>query len=235
MNSVPGDEELPLTKHLEELRTRMVIVIIPITIVTAVTFLFSGELLKLIWEQAVPVSMTIYSPMELIITKLTLSLMCALFFGIPLLIYEAFRFVGKGLYKNEKLFFIKIVPLSFVLFLIGAALAYFIAMPLIFKYTMFYSIDIATPQVSVIKTISAMTTLVLSFGLIFQFPLLLIFALKMDILKVEYLKSKRKIVYGALLAFALFISPDPSAISELIVAATLVILFEFSLLVARFF
>ncbi len=153
MNTVPGDQEMPLIEHFKELRSRMVTTAIPITIITLITFLFSGELLQMIWKQTIPgpIPMTVYSPMELIITKLILSLMCALFFGIPLVIYEGFRFIGKGLYENEKLFFIKIVPFSFILFSAGAALAYFVAVPLIFEYTTLYSIDVATPQISVIK------------------------------------------------------------------------------------
>jgi sec-independent protein translocase protein TatC len=235
MNTVPGDQEMPLVEHFKELRGRMIIAAIPIVLITSIAFLFSGQLLQMIWKQTVPVPMTVYSPMELIIAKLTLSLMCALFFGIPVIMYEGFMFVGKGLYPNEKIFFIKVVPFSFILFTAGAALAYFIAIPLMFKYTILYSIDVAAPQISVIKTISTITTLAMSFGLIFQFPLLLIFSIRMRLLKRESLRGKRKIIYGALIAFALFVSPDPSALSELIVAAVLVLLFEFSLLVARFF
>lgn len=235
MNSVPGDEEIPLVEHVKELRSRMIAAAVPITLITAIAFLFSGELLQVIWKQTVPSPMTIYSPMELVITKLTLSLMVALFIGIPLLVYEGFLFIGKGLYENEKMFFIRIVPFSFIMFLAGAALAYFAAVPLIFKYTILYSVDVANPQISVIKTIYTITTLLLGFGLVFQFPLLLVFAMKTGILKRESLKGKRKIIYGALIAFAFFVSPDPSAISELIVTAAFVILFEFSLVIARYF
>ncbi len=235
MNTVPGDEEMPLVEHLKELRSRMMVIVVPIAVITLIAFLFSGEMLRIILKQTVPVPVNIYSPTELIITKFMLSLVCALFLGIPLIVYEGFMFVGKGLYKNEKHFFIKIVPFSFILFFAGATLAYFIAVPLVFKYTILYSVDIATPQISVIKTINTIITLILGFGIIFQFPLLLIFAMKMGILKREDLAGKRKIIYSALLAFALFASPDPSAISELIVVLVLVILFELSLVIARFF
>jgi sec-independent protein translocase protein TatC len=235
MNKVPGDEELPLVEHLKELRSRMIITAVPITVLTTIAFMFSGELLQVIWKHTLPVPMTIYSPMELILTRLTLSLVCALFIGIPLIIYEAFMFVSKGLYRNERQFFIKIVPFSFFLFSLGAALAYFVAVPLVLKYTILYSIDIAVPQISVIKAVSTIITLVLGFGIIFQFPLLLIFALKMKLLRPESLRKQRMIVYGTLLTFALFISPDPSGISELMVGVVLVILFELSLIVARFF
>ena len=235
MNSVPGDEELPLVEHIKELRSRMIIIAVPTVVITFIAFMFSGELLQVLWKHSLPVSMTVYSPLELLMTKLSLSIVCSLFIGIPLLLYEAFMFVGKGLYKNERQFFIKIVPFSFVLFLMGVALAYFVAVPIVFKYTILYSTDVAAPQVSVIKTVSTIITLIVGFGIIFQFPLLLIFALKMRLMKIESLRKQRYIIYGTLLTFSMFISPDPSAISALIVAGALVILFEFSLLVARFF
>lgn len=227
---------MPLSEHMKELRSRVMTAIIPIIILTLLVFVYSGELLLIIWKQTMPVDvslmMNIYSPMELIITKLKLSLMFALFLGAPLLIYQIFMFVGKGLYENEKLFFIKVVPLSFILFVTGAALAYFIVVPLVFKYTILYSTE-ATPKISIIRAISTITTLVMGFGLIFQFPLVLIFALRIGLLKPDYLKQKRKIIYGMLFALAFFISPDPSVVSEIVVAIILIILFEFSLFMAR--
>jgi len=241
MNTVLGDDELPVGEHLVELRSRMIKSILPIVVFVVVAFMFSGDLLKFMWNQAVPggitstFEMNIYSPMELIITKFKISLMCALFLGIPLLMYETFMFIGKGLYENEKKFFIKVVPFSFILFTAGAALAYFAVVPLVFKYTIFYSVDVAAPQISVMKTVSTIVAIVTGFGLIFQFPLLLLFALKMNLVKIGYLKEKRKIIYGTILAFALFVSPDPSALSELIVALILVVLFEFSIFIARYF
>lgn len=234
MNTVPGDEELPLTEHIKELRSRVIIIAVPIAIITFIVFWFSGELLA-IWKQTVPVPMSLYSPMESISAKLTLSLVISLFLGIPLMVYEAFKFVGKGLYANEKLFFIKVVPLSFILFFTGAALAYFVVMPLVFKQALLYSGDVAVPQVSVIRTFYTTITLVVGFGIVFQFPLLLIGAMKMGILKPELLRGQRIMIYGALLALAFFVSPGPEAVSQLIVAAALVVLFEFSLIIARIF
>jgi sec-independent protein translocase protein TatC len=235
MTTVPGDEEQPLVEHIEELRSRMIIVAIPIVVITLVVFTFSGGLLKAMWDSAVPVPMYIYSPLELITTELTFSLVCALFIGIPLMMYEAFMFVGKGLYSHEKKFFITIVPISFILFFSGAVLAYFIVVPIVFKSAMFYSIGVAIPQNRAIATFYSILTMVVAFGIIFQFPLLIMAALKMKLLKRETLKEQRKIIYGALIAVALFLSPGPDGLSGMIVAAVLVMLFEGSLLVSRYF
>ncbi|MBU3965971.1 MAG: twin-arginine translocase subunit TatC [Euryarchaeota archaeon] len=235
MTTVPGDEEQPLVEHIEELRSRMIIVAVPIVVITLVVFAFSGRLLKSMLESAVPVPMYVYSPLELITTELTFSLVCALFIGIPLMMYEVFMFVGKGLYTNEKKFFITIVPVSFILFFSGAALAYFIVVPIVFKSAMLYSMDVAIPQNRAIATFYSILTMVVGFGIIFQFPLLIMAALKMKLLNLETLQGQRKIIYGALLAAALFLSPGPDMLSGLIVAAVLVILFEGSLLVSRYF
>jgi len=68
--------------------------------------------------------------------------------------------------------------------------------------------------------------MVVGFGIIFQFPLLIMAALKMKLIKRDSLREQRKIIYGALIAIALFLSPGPEGISGLIVAAVLVMLFE---------
>lgn len=235
MNTVPGDEEQPLVEHITELRSRMMFVAVPIIVITLVVFSFSGGLLKAIWNSTVTVPMYIYSPLELITTELTFSLVVALFIGIPLMVYELFMFVGKGLYVNEKKFFVRIVPVSFILFFVGAALAYFVVVPIIFKNAMFYSMDLAVPQNRALQTFYSMMTLVVSFGILFQFPLLILSALKMKLLKRETLLGQRKIIYGALLGITLLISGGPDMLSGLIVAALLVILFEASLMVSRYF
>lgn len=235
MTTVPGDEEQPLVEHIEELRSRMIVVAVPIVVITLVVFSFSGGLLNAVWNRTVPVPMYIYSPLELITTELTFSLVCALFIGIPLMVYEAFMFVGKGLYSNEKKFFIRIVPLSFILFFAGAALAYFVVVPIVFKSAMVYSMDVAVPQNRAMQTFNSIMTMVVGFGIIFQFPLLIMAALKMKLLKRETLRGQRKVIYGALIAIGLFLSSGLEGLSGLIVAAVLVILFEGSLMVSKYF
>jgi sec-independent protein translocase protein TatC len=235
MTSVPGDDEQPLVEHIKELRRRMLFAVIPIIVITLVVFMFSGGLLKAMWNSSVPVPMYIYSPLELITTEFTFSLVCALFIGIPLIVYELFMFVGKGLYMNEKKFFIWILPLSFVLFFAGAALAYFIVVPIVFKSAMVYSMDIAVPQNRALQTFYSIMTLVVSFGLFFQFPLLILSALKMKLLKRETLRGQKKLIYGAILGVALLVSSGPDMFSGLIVAALLVMLFEASLMASRYF
>jgi len=236
MDGVPGDESLPLLDHITELRSRLVVVVIVLCTVAAITYPFSDTLLQVIWSDLLPegTKMTVYAPLELIITKFTFSLMVAFALCVPILMYELLAFTGKGLYPKEKRFLIKIVPLSLLLFLTGAGVAYFAIVPVIFNYIMPHSEGLAIAGLSLRKTLSVVGTLVLGLGLVFQFPMLVIAAIKMELLDQKRLKNSRILMYGALIAFAIFVTPDATGVSQLIVFAVLVLLFECSLVAARF-
>ena len=231
------DDVQPLKVHLTELRNRMAVVLIGLFVALFVAFPSSASALQIIWNNFVPqgIDMSVYSPLEWIFARLKLSLVFAVAVTIPLFLYEMFRFAAKGLFKNEKRFFIKIVPASFLLFLLGSAIAYFLVLPVFFKYIIFYSSDLALAQMSVMNMISVVTMLVLGFGLVFQLPLLVIFAINMGIVKHETLKKQRLIVYAALVGFSMFMSPDPTFIAQLLTAVVLVVLFEFSIAIAKVF
>ena len=117
----------------------------------------------------------------------------------------------------------------------GASIGYFLVLPIMFKYILFYSGDMATVQLSVQDPLAAVTTILAGFGIVFQLPLLVIFAIKMGLVKYETLKKQRILVYSGIMAFSLFLSPDPTFIAQIVVALLLAVLFEFSLLLVRLF
>jgi len=236
-SGVPGDTEEPLTVHLLELRNRLAIVLIWLVIGIIIAFPFSAKGMLLIWKEFISsdLYMTAYSPLEWTFARLKLCLVFALATSIPLLFYQLYRFAGKGLYPHEKRFFLKIIPASFLLFIFGASIGYFIVLPVMFKYILFFSGDMATAQLSVQNTLSAVTTILAGFGIVFQLPLLVVFAVKMGLIQYQTLKKQRLIVYSIIMAVSLFLSPDPTFIAQILVAFLLGILFEFSLLLIRVF
>jgi len=236
MDGVPGDENLPLLDHITEFRSRLIVVVLALCVSAAIVYPFSGTIVRMIWNNLLPegMQMTIYAPLELVITKLMLSFVVAFAVGIPLFMYELLTFAGTGLYPGEKRFLIKVVPTSFLLFLSGAAIAYFVIVPVIFAYIIPQSGDLAVAGLSLRKTFSLVTTLLLGFGLTFQLPVLVIAAIKMGLLELKKLKSLRPVVYGAFIALAMFAAPDATGAAQLITVAMLVILFEISLTAARF-
>lgn len=236
-SGVPGDTEEPLMVHLLELRNRLAIVLIWLFVGIIIAFPFSAKGMLLVWKEFISsdLYMTAYSPLEWTFARLKLCLVFALAISIPLLFYQLYRFAGKGLYPNEKRFFLKVIPASFLLFIFGTSIGYFIILPVMFKYILFYSGDMATAQLSVQDTLSAVTTILIGFGLVFQLPLLVVFAVKMGLIEYQTLKKQRILVYSLIMAVSLFLSPDPTFIAQILVALLLGVLFEFSLLLIRLF
>jgi sec-independent protein translocase protein TatC len=234
---VPGDIEEPVMAHLFELRNRLAIVLIWLVVGIIISFPFSARGMLLLWKEFVGpgLIMSAYSPLEWTLARLKLCLVFALAISIPLFFYQLYRFAAKGLYPNERRFFLKVIPASFLLFILGTAIGYFLVLPAMFKYILFYSGDIATAQLSVQNTISAVTTILAGFGVVFQLPLLVVFAVKMGLVQYQTLKKQRILIYSAILAFSLFLTPDPTFIAQIVVAILLAVLFEFSLLLVRLF
>lgn len=230
------DIEQPLTQHLKELRNSLAVVIAWFILSVLISYPFSEHAITRIWENFMPtgVSMAVYSPLEWMFARLKLSVVAAIAVTLPIFLLQMFRFMSKGLYPNEKKFLLTVVPASFTMFILGACIAYFLTLPMMFKYVIFYSTDLAIAQISVQKTISTVTTLILGFGIVFQLPLLVIFAVKMDLIKRETLKKQRLSVYAILVAFVMFASPDPTIMSQLLSVVMLVIMFEISLMMMRY-
>lgn len=236
-SGVPGDVEEPLMAHLFELRNRLAIVLIWLFLGIIIAFPFSAKGMMLVWKEFISpdLVMTSYSPLEWTFARLKLCLVFALAISVPQFFYQLYRFAGKGLYPHEKRFFLKVIPASFLLFIFGSAIGYFLVLPMMFKYILLYSGDMATAQLSVQDTLSAVTTILAGFGIVFQLPLLVVFAVKMGLVEYQTLKKQRILVYSAIMAFSLFLSPDPTFVAQILVAFLLAILFEFSLLLIRLF
>jgi len=234
-SGVPGDFEEPLMAHLHELRNRLAVVLFWLFLAMLVAYPFSEKGMILVWKEFISqeLDMAIYSPLEWIFARLKLCLVFALAVSIPQFFYQLYRFAGKGLYPHEKRFFLKVVPASFLLFILGASLGYFIVLPVMFRYIFFYSGDVASAQLSVQNTLSAVTTILAGFGVVFQAPLLVVFAVKLELVKYQTLKKHRLLVYSAIVTLSLFLSPDPTFIAQILVALLLAVLFEFSLLLVR--
>ena len=232
----PDDREMTLGEHLRELRNRLVIVLGVTLILMVVIFPFSAGLVDAVVAHVVPpdVKITTYAPMELLKTRLTVCFIGAVCIGFPLLVYESFRFAAPGLYPYEKHFLKVVFPFSLALFTIGACIAYFLTLPLFFDLVIGQGASIATPYLSIGETFGIVTNFMLGFGIVFQVPLVITLAVRMKIVRRETLARGRIGVYGLLFAFAMFLSPDPTFFSQLVVLLVLAILFELGLFLSKF-
>ncbi len=229
----PEDREMPLEEHLAELRRRVLRVFIVFVIGIAITFRFSGDMIRMFWNQVLP-NMNVYvvAPTEWFMVQLVFSFALVLVVVYPYLAYELYQFAKPGLYENERKFVKTFLPFSYILFLVGVALGYFVVVPRVFSISMIFSMG-AEPFLTAKKTMYSALKIILAFGLSFQIPVLAVIAVRIGLISSKWLKDKRWIVYLAVFILATNLTLDISGISQMIVLALVVVMYELSIVLAR--
>jgi sec-independent protein translocase protein TatC len=243
------DKPQPLIEHLIELRTRLMWAIAAFFVAFIVCFFFAKKLFNLLvvpyrwavgWAGLDPskTELIYTAPQEFFFTQLKVAMFSALVISFPIIAAQIYKFVAPGLYKNERAAFLPFLVASPLLFLLGGAMVYFFFTPMVMWF--FLSMqqqggadDIAIsllPKVS--EYLSLIMTLVFSFGLVFQLPVVTTLLARTGFLTSEGLAAKRKYaIVAAFIAAAILTPPDP--LSQIGLALPTILLYEVSIYSAR--
>jgi sec-independent protein translocase protein TatC len=233
------DEKLPLTKHLEELRQRLIKIFIVLIVVFGVCYSNSKFFMDFVTAPLLPLlpaksSLAMLKLTEGFFTELKLSLMAAVFFSMPFILYQLWKFVAPGLYAHEKKYVVSFVLVSSILFFSGAAFAYYIVFPFGFRFFLNYAQGDVIASLSLQWYLSFVTRLILGFGIIFELPVFTLFLSKMGIVTADMMKKHRKYaIVGIFIVAAIFTPPD--VFTQCMMAVPLLILYEISIYVAKIF
>ena len=228
--------KMTLMQHFAELRRRI--------LWTALVFVFSfglGWLLAPYTELfLIKPLMNIWNDATLIYTRLSdglmirfsLATLVALIITIPVLMWHIWAYVAPGLHKNEKQLLLPIFLLSPILFVCGAAFAFYVLFPFVFKFFLEISKTTNVPTVllpAVKSYLSFAIDLLKVFGLAFQLPLVLIALNKVGVLSKQTATKCRKYVIICIFVMAAVLTP-PDVVSQILLAVPMWLLFEVSLL-----
>jgi sec-independent protein translocase protein TatC len=234
-----GEEKLPFTTHLEELRDRLVRCFIAVGVGFVVSFGFKEKLFQILVNPLVKVmkegDTLIYTGLpEAFFTYLKVSLLASIMISSPVLLYQFWMFVAPGLYDKEKRMMIPIVVLSTFFFVGGSLFGYFVVFPFGFKFFLGFATETIRPLPSMKEYLGFSAKLLLAFGLVFELPLVLTFLARLGVVSVDFLKKNRK--YAMLLFFvgAAILTP-PDVITQVMMALPLMVLYEISILGAKIF
>jgi sec-independent protein translocase protein TatC len=243
------DKPQPLIEHLMELRTRLIWSLVAFFVAFIVCFYFAKHLFNylvypykwaVVWAHLdVSKSELIYTaPQEFFFTQVKVAMFGALVIAFPIIAAQIYKFVAPGLYKNERAAFLPFLIASPILFLMGAALVYFFFTPMVMWF--FLSMqqlpgkdEVAIslmPKVS--EYLSLIMTLVFSFGLVFQLPVITTLLARVGFITSAWLAEKRK--FAIVIAFvvaAVLTPPDP--MSQIGLALPTILLYEISIYAAR--
>ncbi|MBU0979242.1 MAG: twin-arginine translocase subunit TatC [Nanoarchaeota archaeon] len=227
----------PLIEHLDELRKRLLVIIIWVGITFFVGVFLSPIILKQMLSDLLiaNVPVVVLTPVEFIYTQLRLGLLFAIVVSSPIILYEAILFFKPAATKREMAAVRYFIPGFFLLFFVGAAFAYlvFLKVTLYFLASLSGLADIQNLW-SVKALISFILTICIALGFVFELPLILIMLKKLNLISVGFLKRQRPYIYVGIFVLAAIITP-PDVVTQVLIAIPLVLLYEVSLTLLRYF
>ncbi|MCK5312195.1 MAG: twin-arginine translocase subunit TatC [Desulfobacteraceae bacterium] len=234
-----SENKTPLIGHLTELRDRLVHSAIAVGIGFLASYFFKEKIFAFLTAPLVTAmgenSKMIFTGLpEAFFTYLKVALFSGIVFATPVIFFEFWMFVSPGLYSKEKKFIIPVVILSLFFFLIGSSFGYFIVFPYGFQFFLAFSNESIQAMPSMKEYLGFATKMLLAFGFVFELPLVITFMARMGLVSVDFLKKNRK--YAVLIFFAgsALITP-PDVITQVMMAIPLMILYEISIIGAKFF
>ena len=236
---VDEDEKIPFTSHLDELRSRLIKCFIAVGIGFAASYGFKEVLFNILVRPLMKVMESgdhlIFTGLpEAFFTYLKVALLSGIMLGSPVILYQFWMFVAPGLYQKERRMMAPIVILSSFFFISGALFGYFIVFPWGFKFFLGFATESIRPLPSMKEYLAFSAKLLLAFGLVFELPMVLTFLARLGIVSVDFLKKNRK--YALLLFFAgAAILTPPDVVTQVMMAVPLMLMYEISIIGARFF
>ncbi len=233
LRKVKEDEKLPLTVHLEELRWRIINCAVTVSVCFVVLYAVSDYLFELI-RKPIGIDLVFLAPAEAFFVYLKISVYMAIFVSVPMILYQAWEFLAPGLLQSERKYTGAFVLSGVIFFLIGATFCYTMVLPYGLSFLIGYGGEGLTPMISVGNYISSVFKLTLAFGTIFEMPIVIVFLTKLGFVDPHTLGEKRSyFIVGSFVAASILTPPD--VFTQIIMAVPMILLFELSVIVSKFF
>lgn len=229
-----GDEAtMSLLEHLDELRKRIIVVALTVGIAAVAGWFLAVPTLNLLLAALPEGSEVIQTRvLEGIGVQLRLALFIGLALSMPVILYELWAFVTPGLTRGERRVVWPLLLVAVLFFALGILLGYLL-IPNALDFLLGLAIPGVPPLLDVGEYVGFVTTLLIAFGLAFQFPIVLIMLNRIGILTYAFLAARRRFVVIIIVLTAIVITPGGDPISSGILSLIMYGLFEGALQVMR--
>jgi sec-independent protein translocase protein TatC len=233
-----SDVRMPLTAHLEELRTRIIRALLAVAVGFALSYWVAEPLVAWLLRP-----LTALRPDEALVigtgvtdaffTKLKVSFIAGIFVASPAVFYQAWQFIAPGLYERERRVALPFSIAASFFFVAGAAFCYYLVFPVAFRFFLdeFTSVGIA-PQIRVSEYMTFTSRMLLAFGATFELPVVTFFLARIGLVTHHTMISWLRYAIVAIFIVAAVLTPGPDVASQLLMATPLLVLYGLSIGIA---
>ena len=225
---------MTLVEHLEELRRRLIVIVLTVMGAAVIGFILSRSVLAILRDRLPEAyrNLVFLGPADALTAQLKIAGFVGIALAMPVILWQLWRFISPGLTPGERRYAWPVIITALALFAVGIVIG-FIVIPYTLNFLLDFSQGVATPNLTIDAYIGFVTTMMLAFGLVLEFPIVLIGLARVGVLNYRRVASRRRWAILAIVIFAIVLTPGGDPISPLILSSVMFILFEGSLLIIR--
>ena len=233
-----SDSRMPFVAHLRELRGCLVRALLGIFLFSGAALYWASELFALLIlplkRSGEAFTLIGTGPADAFIAKLNVAIVAGLILSLPFTFYQLWKFIAPGLHEHEKKLALPFVASATFAFISGAAFCYQVVFPFAFRFFLqeYQSIE-TEASLRINDYLSFVLKMILIFGTVFELPVLCFILARFGLVSSSWLLKKgRWIIVGSFVAAAVFTPPD--VLSQLLLAAPLLLIYGICILVTYF-
>ncbi|MBN1426339.1 twin-arginine translocase subunit TatC [Candidatus Fermentibacteria bacterium] len=218
---------MPFLDHLDELRSRIIKILVAVCAGALLGYAASGRGLSLLARSAGELQSL--SPLETFGVRIKLSVVIGLLLALPFVLIQIWRFVAPGLYRNEQRIAMGLIVSSTLCFVVGGAFSFLVVGPNAMRMLADFSPPEIANRWSVAKYVAFVLNLMLAFGAIFEMPVAMFFLTKLGIVTPRLLRKKWRHAMVIIFILAAIVTP-PDVFTQVMLAIPLILLYEVGIL-----
>lgn len=232
------EQTQPLRKHLQELRWRLLIVVLVALAGAVVCVVYFRPLIEFLERPAIGYLSGTGGPVftevtEMVGVTVKIALLGGMVLATPVFVYQTMMFVAPGLTGRERKYVLALIPGTLVCFVIGVAFAYYVLLPPMLRFLLTFGQDVAMPMIRIGAYINLVVTLLFWMGLVFETPLIMFIVAKVGLVSPRSMARGRRLAVVMSFLLGALITPTFDPFNQALVAAPLILLYEAGIWLAR--
>jgi len=225
------EKDLTIVGHLSELRKRLVYSAIIFIIAVGFCYNYAEIIVKTIVNITPETKFIFIAPSELLMSYVKIAIVGGLVISAPFILAQLWLFISPGLQLREKKYIIVSLFTGGMFFILGVIFSYFVVLPTMIVFFIGFQIEEIQPMITFSNYLQFVINTLLSFGVIFELPIVMVLLNRFGLVRVSFLKKNRKLFILVIFIIAAILTP-PDVVSQILLGIPMLALFEIGIILS---